>query len=166
MTTNTSEPDPENHPAAEPPDITPVFDVHQQPDRSLAAIASFSDFVGIPLTLYMPWGVVSGNTAPYADYFKYLGDTARSSALRLDVPPDWAEAIDKFVELNFDEYANMKPSERTEKSWHKGVDLTSSVVLKDANCWVGQLSNPVHHDYLRIRLPHVTAWSWGVLTAS
>ena len=63
--------------ATEMPKVSPVVPLHQAPDGNLAAIASVADFVGFPLTLYMPWGIATGHTAAPNQYDKHPADSAR-----------------------------------------------------------------------------------------
>jgi hypothetical protein len=150
-------------PATATPPIAPVVSLHQAPDANLSAIARASYFLGFPVTLYMPWGVASGNTAPYNDYYRYLAELTRNVKLPPDVPEDSADVIDQFAKNNFDPYAEVPYSESAAATIKDGFDLTSFINLKDALCWIGGFPEPFRHDYLRLRLTDVTAWAWGSL---
>lgn len=153
---------PNQPPEARP--ITPTMDVHQRPDQNLWEIASVSDFFGFPLTLYLPWGIVSGHTAAPNDYYKHLAESVRNMQLPPDLDPGWKQVISDFAARAFDQYANVKPSERAEKVFYDGVNLTAAINIKDAKCWVGGYPRPIEHEYLRVRLTDVTAWAWGAIT--
>lgn len=143
------------------PEIAPVVSLHQMPDPNLLALVHMSDFVGFPLTLYLPWGVVAGHTGSPNTYYKHLAEQARAGTAPADAPDGWAEMIDEFAEANFDAYSNVPPAERVRNGIEQGFDLTSYIILKDANCWVGSFTSPIEHEYLRVRLIDVTAWAWG-----
>ncbi|MEE6177551.1 hypothetical protein [Mycobacterium sp. 050134] len=153
--TEASDTPPEHRP------IWPVAPIHQVPDGNLAAIADASYFLGFPVTLYMPWGIASGHTAPYNEYYKHLAERARGGELAPGMPEGSAEVIDNFAKNNFDRFAEIPYSDRT--TFQDGFDLTSFVNLKDALCWIGGFPQPFRHDYLRLRLADITAWAWGNL---
>lgn len=144
--------------------ITPVVPLHQVPDFNLAAITHISHFVGFPLTLYMPWGIASGNAAAPNDYYKHLAESTRGGNVPAGTPEDWVEAIDDFAKRHFDPYTEMSYADRMERAYQGGWDLTAFLNLKDVRCWIGGAQQPVLHDYLRVRLSDVTAWSWGAVT--
>ena len=146
-------------------DIVPVVPLHQVPDVNLLAIAHIADFVGFPLTLYMPWGIAAGNVGSPNGYYKHLGEQVRAGIIPADAPEGWREMIDEFASTNFDAYSEMTPSERLENSYAQGFDLLSHINLRDATCWVGGFTHPMKHEYLRVRLSDVSAWAWGAATA-
>ncbi|WP_155948426.1 hypothetical protein [Mycobacterium sp. URHB0044] len=147
----------------EPLKITPVVPLYQRPDSNLVAIANMAEFVGFPITFYMPWGIASGHTANPNEYYRHLGDSAVAGTLPDDVPEGWADAIAEFAEINFYKYSRLTPSERAENVMLDGFNLTSFVALKNAQCWSGGSAHSVDHEYLRVSLTDVSAWAWGKL---
>lgn len=135
--------------------------IHQAPDANLAALAGLSYFIGFDVILYMPWGVASGSTTAYNDYYRHLAAHARGGNLPADAPEGIADVIDRFAKNNFDRYAEVPYSETAELCFREGFDLTLFVILKNAVCSVGGIAQPLRHDYLRLRLADVTAWAFG-----
>lgn len=152
------------HDTAEPErPIAPVFDVYSRPEQNLVEIAMMASFIGFPLTLYMPWGIVSGHAASPNEYYAHLAARARSGISDPNLPEGWGKILDQWAEANFDAYADMDPAERTEKSYYDGVNLTSQLIVKDAKCWTSGFDKPIEHDFLRVRISDVSAWAWGAL---
>ena len=139
--------------------ITPVIPLHQVPDHILAVVADVSHLIGFPITLYMPWGIATGHTCGYEEYFKHLGDTVRAGSQ--GAPDGLIKAIDTFAKNNFDRWAEESPEDRSARTFFDGVHLTSALVLKNAKCLLAGAEQPIHHNYLRLRLTDVTAFSWG-----
>lgn len=77
--------------------------------------------------------------------------------------PRWSEVLDDFAAKNFDEFAKMSASERHEKIYYDGVNLTAAFVLRDARCWLAGLPSAITHEYLRVKLTDITAWAWGTV---
>lgn len=124
-----------------------------------------SSWAGFPLTLYMPWGIASGHIARPAEYYQHLADrVSDKSSLPHDADPEWHNIIDTLAQEKFGQWVDMKPSERVDRLFYDGVNLTAAVTLKDPLCWIGGFPNPIRHEFLRVRLTDVTAWSWGRLT--
>lgn len=46
---------------------------------------------------------------------------------------------------------------------HEGYGLTSHLVLKNAKCLLAGAVDPLSHEYLRVSLTNVTAWTWGAV---
>jgi hypothetical protein len=146
-----------------PLQISAVVPLHQQPDANLVAIAQMADFVGFPMTLYMPWGIASGNAVSPNSYYRHLGESARSGTPSSDPPDWWSDAINTFAEQNFDKYADLDPTERMTSYFEGGFNLLSHINLSNARCWTAGFTSPIHHDFLRVRLTDVNAWAWGLL---
>lgn len=127
-------------------------------------LANRAHFLGFPLTLYMPWGIASGNTAAAHDYYQHLADNVRNINVPDGTDPQWSQVIDEFAQHAFGRWADLTPSEWTENLFYDGVNLTTSLTLRNAYCWIGGFGKPVEHEYLRIRLTEVTAWAWGTIT--
>jgi hypothetical protein len=141
--------------------IHAVVPMHQVPDVNLNAMLVIADHIGLPVTLYMPWGIATGNIAPPNLYYQHLADSVRAGNLPADAPESWGEVIDRFAEVHFDPYTEMETGARRQNAVVDGFDVTSHFALKDAVCWIGGFSQPTRHDYLRVRLADVTAWAWG-----
>ncbi|MCA2306968.1 hypothetical protein JF770_25735 [Mycobacterium intracellulare] len=140
--------------------VTPVVDVPQAPDPILQNLAFIGNAVGVPLSLYLPWGVASGRIAPPGEYYQHLAEHVRSAPE--GAPPSFTELLDFVAKRWFDPFVDMPQAELYKDSFRDGFNLISFVVLKDANCKINS-GPPVQHEFLRIKLADVTAWSWGKL---
>lgn len=151
----------EGEAGAEQMKISPVVALHHQPDGNLQAIAHVAEFIGFPITLYLPWGIAAGNTASPSRYYEHLAASVRGGELPNEVPDGWVELIDQFAAVHFDPLAEMSFDERTKDNIVDGFNLVSFFALRDARCWVGGSPHPINHEYLRVRISDVTAWAWG-----
>lgn len=139
------------------------MDIYNRPENNLVEIAMMADFIGFPVTLYLPWGIAAGHVAGPNKYYEHLAERARSGLSDPNLPEGWGEILEDWTQRHFDTFANMKPSERNAKIFHDGFNMTSYLALQDAKSWVGGAASPVEHDYLRVRLTDVTAWAWGAI---
>jgi hypothetical protein len=145
--------------APEPAQIQAVGDLFLAPDRILQQLAYVASVVGVPLTLYMPWGIVSGHTTDTGAYFEFIAVQIRAGSA--DAPEDFRSFTDQIASEWFDPFVHMTASERYEGAIRDGFNLLRYVTLRDVNCWLSGDGEPIKHEFFRVALPSVTAWTWG-----
>jgi hypothetical protein len=106
-------------------------------DAILRHLDAEADAVSIEVTLYLPWGVVTGITVPSTYFGHYVGNFFTKNDAR-----DVAERIGALQ------------AEQAQVFLH----------LRKARCYVA--GTVVEHDSLRIRLSEVSAWTVTGITDS
>ncbi|WP_133120821.1 hypothetical protein [Mycolicibacterium goodii] len=141
-----------------------MSDWYTQPDDILQDFITMAGLgVGLPVTLYMPWGVVSGHIAADNAFFKDSATRLRAAA-GFSSDEREVELADAIAGRVFDAPAQMGEDERLQIVLRDGRDLTRFIHLERARCSVGG-SAPVEHSTIRVRLADVTAWTYGALGA-
>lgn len=126
-----------------------------KPDPVLQKPAGMSHGAGLLLTLYLPWGAVTEVLVDASEYFQRVSTQVQNDSPRDG--SDTARASDLFGGF-FSRWADdtAKCERRDDTSTY---DLRRAH-LKNAAC-VGPSGTITPHDYLRIRLSEVSAWSKG-----
>ncbi|CAM3833852.1 hypothetical protein ACXYTP_17390 [Tsukamurella ocularis] len=151
------------------PDLTTVVGLHDGPDSELQMLAGWTRPPGrveVPVTLYLPWGIATGVTTFGADFFQAAADAIRHAA-SADLTAEQVEALannlygdagDAQIEQN-DHLNTLTPEQYGAETTHQGHMLRTFVHLRNATTVLGGFRHT--HDYLRIRIADVSAWSNG-----
>lgn len=155
-------------PEPEFPTINTVVDFYSRPDPALQDLAAVANLgAGVAVTLYLPWGIVSGHLEANHEFFAAAAAAMRSGAQRLGDQNsiDMANAI---AGRSFDPWAVQVPeNERMTTNFQQGYDLTSFVSLTHVQAFLsGDCAKPLEHEHLRVRLSSITAWAHGMFRAA
>jgi len=140
----------------ERPDPELTEDVFTRPDPVLQQLADRSHQVGMTVTLYLPWGAASGLIIGGAKYFAWVASNVRGHAANEE--GDRAKMLGVYASL-FDGWTDVYTPAEADSRDVSEVLKRGYIHLKDVTCSVPGSVSPVHHDYLRIQLSQVTAWT-------
>lgn len=136
-----------------------VQDVFTRPDMSLQDMADFSSIIGIGVTLYLPWGTASGDLVNGDQFFDWIGTGLREN-VRNDTE-EHQEIVEIYAKL-FDRWSTIYRDRHQDDEYNH---LESRHIhLKNAACATAGPISVVRHDFLRVKLADVSAWSRGVIT--
>ncbi|MDP7728489.1 MULTISPECIES: hypothetical protein [Mycobacterium] len=155
----------ENQPT--PDGLSPIslsIDWYERPDPTLQDLVSIANLgVGAPLTLYLPWGVVSGHAHPPHEFFAAAAASNRSGA-QDSADENASELADAVAKRAFDPWARPIPEqERLNSNLQQGYDLTTFISLTHVKAWLSGSATPIEHEHLRVRLSAVSAWAHGMI---
>lgn len=149
---------------SELPPITAAIEWFNRPDPVLQDLVSIANIgYGLPVTLYMPWGVVSGHVQAPHEFFAAAAETNRAGARESD-DENAFEVADAVVGRAFDPWGKSTPeADRQSLNLQQGYDLTTFIHLTHVKAWLSGSGGPIEHDHLRIRLSAVSAWAHGMV---
>ncbi|ELB89626.1 hypothetical protein Rwratislav_28508 [Rhodococcus wratislaviensis IFP 2016] len=140
------------------------------PDLHLQQIAYYAEELGvsIPLTLYLPWGVVAGSTVAASKFFEHHASIARAQSEN----PSAKFVADDILQPIADRYTELQGKERDSEELKKLLERQSYLTLTDVVCSLQNgpaaspmtANTPYQHPFLRVRLTQVTGWSIGAVT--
>lgn len=115
------------------------------------------------VTLYVPWGVVSGHVHAPHEFFAAAAEGNRASA-RETGDEDAIGLSDAIARRAFDPWAERVPEEeRARNNFQRNYDVTSFLHLTHVKAWLSGSVAPIEHDHLRIRLSAISAWAHGMI---
>ena len=151
------------------PDIQLGIDWFSRPDPVLQDMVSLANIgPGLPVTLYLSWGIASGHVASSDRFFANAAATVRASgeAGDKDVEGD-TDLADAIARRSFDPLAEHMPeAERVETNFRQGYDLTTFMHLSEVHTFLYQWNTWQEHDFMRIRLSAVSGWAYGMMRGS
>lgn len=141
------------------PDPVRSEDIFSRPDAVLQDLVDYAHIIGIGVTLYLPWGAASGNIIGGAEYFEKMAEGIRESGAKESA--DKGQVADLYAKT-FDRWATaLQPPSEDDETYDPY--LSRFIHLKDVTCSIPGPISPIRHEYLRVQLSHVTAWSSGVI---
>lgn len=156
----------EDHDVVPPgiPEITTVIDWFERPDPVLQDLVSIANIgAGVSVTLYVPWGVVSGHVHIPNEFFAAAAEGNRASA-RESGDANAIGLSDAIAARAFDPWAERTPEdERQNNNFQRGYDLTTFIHLTHVKVWLSGSEAPIEHEHLRIRLSAISAWAHGMI---
>ena len=146
------------------PPITTTVNWFDRPDpvlQDLVGIANIGS--GVPVTLYVPWGVVSGHVHAPHEFFAAAAEANRSGAR--ESGDEGAIALsDAIAGRAFDRWSEpVEESDRMKVNLQHLYDTTTFLHLTHVKAWLSGSNGPIEHDHLRIRMSAVSAWTHGMI---
>ncbi|CQD11957.1 hypothetical protein BN1232_02257 [Mycobacterium lentiflavum] len=150
------------------PTINLVVEFYSRPDPTLQDLISVANLgAGVAVTLYLPWGVVSGHVEANNEFFASAARSIRGEAENTG-DENFASMAEAIAGRTFDPWAaRVSEDDRLADAIHQGYDLTTFITLTHVQAFLGDSWNqPLQHEYLRVRLNSVTAWAYGMVRGS
>ncbi|MFI9506187.1 hypothetical protein [Nocardia sp. NPDC052566] len=149
------------HTPAELPDFNLTAGWHQLPDGPLQTLVDQSRYIGVGVTLFMPWGIAAGTIVPGEKFFDVAATKLRE-ATALDPNEEVRKYADELGQNMYGFVADGLRKSAEDDGIHQGVLTTCFIHLEDTTCHIG--GRNVKFDYLRLQLSHVTGWTYGLRT--
>jgi hypothetical protein len=152
----------------EMPTVHATVEWFSRPDPVLQDIVGVANIgPGLPVTLYLPWGIVSGHVESGDRFFADAAATMRSGG---DDPQE-DDADESLVEViarrSFDPWSeHISEDERMRLNLQQGYDLTTFMHLNNVQTFLHGWNQWQTHDHMRIRLSAVTGWAYGMMRGS
>lgn len=138
-----------------------VIEWYGRPDRTLQELVEVANIgPGVAVTLFLGWGAASGHVVASHHFYKAAGDWVRSQSPA--VSPESTGLGDSIAKFVFDSGTKeIDPADHVKTMRTQGYDLTTYIHLQHVQSFMPGWSHPVSHDFLRVRLNAVTAWTYG-----
>jgi hypothetical protein len=149
----------------EVPELRTTVEWFSRPDPVLLDMVGLANIgPGLPVTLYLSWGIASGHVASADRFFAAAAASVRAAEVGQDANEDLAEAIAK---RSFDPWAEHVPEDqRMRTNLQQGYDLTTFMHLSDVHTFLSTWSTWQAHEFMRIRVSDVTGWAYGTMRGS
>ncbi|BAH53686.1 hypothetical protein [Rhodococcus opacus] len=146
-------------------DLAETRDWFGSPDLQLQKLAFSANRMGwgIGVTLYLPWGVVTGITAPDAEFFRHSDEEIRE---RMASNEGAIDVADNYLSPVADTIKARHSQAYSDDELQEVLERTTYLTIKDAQCslqnapaTIATNNRHFRHAYLRLRLSQVTGWA-------